>query len=931
MGDLKNIRVSLPPGTVLHGEAGEYHVVNIVCLSERSVTVSCTGAEGRKLRLKLYNGQSAMTKDVQKLLLERLGPGAVLPCDIGEFAGQRFAVTPELDVVSTDQFPVSLQVLTEKIIPGMARVIHHYHQRRILLRDICPAHILYKTSDESIGYCGFNNAAVLGGKATTTKTPGFGQEACYLAPEVEQYGYSVFSDYFSLGVTILTLLKGSNPMENLSRTEFLQQLSRGIVPGVDIQHLRNTPYELYSEEDRVLYLVLGLMLPDYRQRWEFGEIRCWYCRQKIPLVQRGQRIRYQFSEPYVTGGRICWNQRQLAETVAACQSAWKSPGSLAAFAEKQHLRCAKSLREVTEAPSLSEQGKVFRCVYTMYPEIDGLWWEGRRYSDTTGLARAVKDGTLPEEAFSQMLRDGALSFFVRCKQRMGNGGAVDLSEIEAIEYLEAAGPGQGVQRGMMLFAEDPKSRFFTVKNKRYYSLAQLLEEYQNAGGELKKLSQDILTDSGFQAWLWAKGLEKAGKEAVKAAEKSPKQSFFFLLSLCESMASELKIKKTTRRLYLRWGDYAPLVWLSSNVKYYQIISPTNQVLYDVFAKTGFSLDASLEELRQQGNTLMREYQLFVSKTLDNPFVLENENPEDFGFGFYPMYESGYFCCEWENGLEVCPAFLKSLGESVDANRISEWLQNCGDAASKRLDQWLAQLPAYDNSGEEYLSVCEKNLRCAVFMLAAAALLLVVGCIKNAYISLPSFIAATLFPVCSVMWYYKKKARAGIWERSAASVREKRTNLETRIKKITTRRNEVYSGILDGQHVKCQRGGQADTGAVPNLDALEALELGFGQKGLGYLSMLGYVMLGAACGNAAYEPLSICIYAAMYGIAAPYFIRKRVKMSSCRTWAATVLVVTAAALFGGAAFGRKFFAVMDLIPVVVIVIGFLIYIGCEFFV
>ena len=151
-------------------------------------------------------------------------------------------------------------------------------------------------------------------------------------------------------------------------------------------------------------------------------------------------------------------------------------------------------------------------------------------------------------------------------------------------------------------------------------------------------------NQSFQAWLWAKGLEPAGREAERIASQTPEQSMFFLLSLCENLETSEDAKKFARTMFLRWGDFSPIVWLCSNIKYYEVVSEADRSLYDVFKNMKFKLDNSLEELSRKGNDLVSDYQTFVGRTLDNPFILENERIEDSGYGYYPHYESGYFCC-----------------------------------------------------------------------------------------------------------------------------------------------------------------------------------------------------------------------------------------------------------------------------------------------
>lgn len=211
----RDMRISIPPGTTLRGKKDTYKVKNIICLSERSVTVSCSDSNNREWRLKLYNGDSSINEEIQFFLMSHSMQGVILPSDIGEYSGIRFSVYEMIDATSADSFPIAIDILVSRIIPQMAYLIDQYHKMNVLLRDICPSHILYKPDEGKIAYCGFNNATLLRGKATITKEPGYGQEQSFIAPEVGNYGYSKCSDYFSLGTTILAMLKGYNPIEGV--------------------------------------------------------------------------------------------------------------------------------------------------------------------------------------------------------------------------------------------------------------------------------------------------------------------------------------------------------------------------------------------------------------------------------------------------------------------------------------------------------------------------------------------------------------------------------------------------------------------------------------------------------------------------------------------------------------------------------------------
>ena len=124
MMDNNDIRLSIPPGTVLKGQNGQYKVINILCISDRSVTLSSTDTSGNNWRLKVFSGKSAVTKDIQLRLLSISVSGTMRPHDIGDYSGLKFTVYPEIaGVTSMEQYPVSIQVLRNKVIPQISNMM----------------------------------------------------------------------------------------------------------------------------------------------------------------------------------------------------------------------------------------------------------------------------------------------------------------------------------------------------------------------------------------------------------------------------------------------------------------------------------------------------------------------------------------------------------------------------------------------------------------------------------------------------------------------------------------------------------------------------------------------------------------------------------------------------------------------------------------
>ena len=665
----QGMRMSLPPGTKVYGERKAYVVKKFICMSTRSTTVLCETANGIVYRLKLYNGQHCINRDIQNKIKTVTTKGIITPIDIGEFGGCPFSVYPNVNGTDTSKYPISLNILIQKIIPQLAFVMNQYHRKKILLRDVSPENVLYRVQEQQIAYCGFNNMAILPDKATITKANGYGQHPSFIAPEVPKYGYSTCSDYYSLGVTVLSLLLGKNPMQLMKWDEIQKYLMSGTIPGVDINHLRSTQYDLYSVEDKVMYLILGLMLPNPGERWGYGEIRCWCNDQYIPLTRKGGKIVYQYNEPFIVGNHKCWNYQQLTHVLACNASAWNDETyiKLDKFAKKQDISIWKRVSDINRDSGFTSNGRIFRAIYAINPALDGFWWTGKKYVNTSDLIREAAINKTAAGVLSEILKNQCISFFLKMRKRISSISESEISEMKQIEQWEILDPGKGVNRCIMKFAGTIQNRTFWIGGKEYKNIDQLLSSYINSGLQLKKVSYEILNNKNFQAWLWANGMESAGQAAQKIGLSHPEQAFYLLLKIAESASKSEKTKKLARKIYLMYGEYAPVYWLTEKIDNYKMISIGDQILFDVFKNANFVFADSIEKLSSKANHLVADYQLFVSRTAKSPLEGECVDLEFCEFSFYPLREDGFFCCKWENDLEVTPAFLREIGESVQKN------------------------------------------------------------------------------------------------------------------------------------------------------------------------------------------------------------------------------------------------------------------------
>jgi len=923
------MRMSLPPGTELIGKKSKYIVDHIENIGDRAVLALCTDKQGREYRVKVFDGGTSINGESYHFFEEVKSQGLLPLVDCGDISGRPFFIFNNYNVQSVGQQVISIDLLANRIIPQISYVLNQIHSKRYVVRDISEEHILFDANAKEIMLVGLGNFTKLQGKATTTKEEGFGQHYSYIAPEVEKYGYSFASDYFSLGVTLLSIIRGRNVIQDITQKQFYDGLMAGKVPGIDVNMLRNTPANMYSMEDKICYLILGLLLPDPNQRWGYGEIRCWCNNQMIPLVRTGGKINYQYAMPLVLGGKQCWNDKQIAECISRDTSLWTNAcyKQICDYLKKNSSRSFPIVDGFQRDDS--DTARIFKTIYTLCPAMNGFAWEGIVYRDTQEMVVAVNNKKLTLSGLQNLLRNDCLSFFERARASLGLADGVDLSEIRAVEQAEKASPGEGASRCILLFTTNKKARTFTVDGNTFGSVSDLLKAYKGRENRLKQISSQMISNSSFQAWLWANGLEKLGKEAERSVKINPNNAFPICLTLLEKSASSEQEKKAVREIFLMYGDLAPIAWLFGNINYYVDETGMNRKIYERFKNVRLDLNKSVQELNDYLSDYVRDYQQFVQSTLDNPLTLEFGRDPSVRYDFRPMYDSGFFCQKWNDMLDVCPAFLHSVNSPLDEQRIRSWLSTCADRQREILGNRSSLIDVKDTTwAAEYLDKVKKNYSMAIVMPVVAVILMVVSFSTSVGLALLSFAVAIIYPLVALTWYHTKKVRAERWYRTYTQQADNLATLNSMTQLVGTRETAIFQQLKKNVKSECVVKDQGTMANSAGLDDLEALDVPLGHKILGFLSLTGYVILATliwAKGDLNIALPTGIFYAAEYGLGVALYFRKEKYLSSCQEWTLMTCGLAGLALIGGVIFGVDSLGIMAAIPICIvgIILGFMV--------
>lgn len=781
----------LKTGSIVQGKKQKYQIGQNLSGTVNSLSYLCRGEDGRTYRLKLYQKEAPMLGAARKRFLSLPPtPGLALPEDAGGEPGMEFDVygNQGADLSSHN---VGIQELARCVIPQVNYGLYQAHRAGILIRDIQPAHILFQPGTGRACLSCFDNLAVLSGGATATQAPAKGISLPYYPPEYQSMGWSVYSDYYAFGIALLVSLRGNSLFAGMTGQQLQEKARQWKLPGLDREFLSKTPYSVLSAEQKLLYLILGLTIPDPHKRWGYGEVRCWSAGGELPLLQTGEKVRYEMTSPFTVNGKKCWDYSQLGrELLKLGSSSEKELNGLLKHLQGQNKKLAARISQLLNQDGISDQGKVFRTGYTLAPGTGGFWWKGVCYQNTAQLiADAQKKGS---SMLEQMLSQGCFSFLLELRGIKNSSQKQNLERFRQMEQWEREEKGKGAARFIMQMGTG-KEKGFQAAGKFYASLEQLFSDYEKRGSQLKALSPQLLKSQIFQGWAWSKGYGEASAAAAKAGT-SRESAFYALLALGEKISSG-EGKKLSRRLWLYWGADAPVSWLLQHLDWYEV-----EAGYDAgFARQKWSEACTLEELNRNSAIMNAAYQNFVRNTESNPISLQCGIPTDRDRPIRPKRAEAFFCCTW-NQMEVSPDFLRQMGEPIQKEKIRQWT---GEAAQET-QKWLDREKQSASGSQAALNVSgmKKGEGGAVAAMAAWLLFsvyLFLLCLPRAGILLGAvlLLISAAFPLFVLSWCYTRNMR-----RSQTAARQNLLNTHlSRLQKLEQEaksfENQVSSTLLAG--------------------------------------------------------------------------------------------------------------------------------------
>ena len=270
--------------------------------------------------VKLYLRKKSIKQGILKKLSALNEPAVARIISYGEIEGFTYTVMPYYSGISLGDFirqgvTFSFEDLASSIIPSIVHSLNIIHSLGIVHKDLKPANVIVNEQNEE-------NHLVLIDFGISTETNGknlvvtdTGKTLFYAAPETMTGTFSVYSDYYSLGICIYELFTGHTPYQNTAMAE--DELFR-------YAQIQKIPYP-EGFPQRLMDLIDGLTYKDLsnrddpdnpNRRWTYEEVQKWLKGENLPVPGRGLQTKKEqgdFVVPYFINNLKIHTNRELAD------------------------------------------------------------------------------------------------------------------------------------------------------------------------------------------------------------------------------------------------------------------------------------------------------------------------------------------------------------------------------------------------------------------------------------------------------------------------------------------------------------------------------------------------------------------------------------------------------------------------------------------
>ena len=267
--------------------------------------------------------------------------------------------------------PLDYSDIEKNVIPAINTALHTFHEAGFVHRDLKPDNLYRYNGKVVIGDFGITCSLREDGFAIDKKKTG---TLGYYAPELMSQAAVVESDYYSLGQTLWTLLRGRPMYGNLIRRFKAQGPNEQRIQVNNAMMNSDYPdldtFEFDDNNKFFSVLIRGLLQYDPKSRFDYAKVNRWIKGDQA-LVHEIDRFQSKetFTKPFTVLGVNCWNSKDVANSL--CRN-WNLAMNLLYSGE-----LSKTYPE--------EQGADIRFIFS----IENRYGSNRNYSRNTGLTDLI--------------------------------------------------------------------------------------------------------------------------------------------------------------------------------------------------------------------------------------------------------------------------------------------------------------------------------------------------------------------------------------------------------------------------------------------------------------------------------------------------------------------------------------------------------------
>ena len=274
------------------------------------------------------------------------------------------------------------------------------HTNNLIHKDIKPGNFFFRDDDQTelvLGDFGISSVMTEDGtlhRTTQARTPMYAAPEMYndvIDGEVE---ISTAADYYSLGITLMTLWMGKNPL-NTNERLMMKRKNEGRLPGIN---------EL---PERVRMIITGLTAVNPESRWTYQEVEKWFLGESPAVDISSPFLKYRSFVVDPERNIVADNVKELVPLLMENEQAAKGylyNGKLTEWLEKcGNTSLSIVLQDVVKNRyPIDKRAGLITALYLMDPKYPYVDKQGKSYKDIHSIVLSMLENA---DEYSKVLKD----------------------------------------------------------------------------------------------------------------------------------------------------------------------------------------------------------------------------------------------------------------------------------------------------------------------------------------------------------------------------------------------------------------------------------------------------------------------------------------------------------------------------------------------